>query len=559
MADSEADRILSEHNTGYDKASNMRSLWQSLLFYFLPADEHLVYSADSLKGEFDIPADSEGIKAAWRKAAGLYSFMVTRGDRVAALSVDDPELAKNDDVTEFLAKRINLVTKMIHTSNFPSVAFDVLRHYAVLGTDILYSYYDEEIGNMNYRYYRTWDCVLFENAAGRIDKLSREEKIPAYIAKERWGKDLPADVLQDADSPDNMMDTADYIVMVEPNPDYISTIQDPSKAALAKHFKYRQIWVHKSQKKIVESGKGYRTFPYHIARSGVQVNSLPYGRSAGMDALGTARILHNEIQQYNDLKELVIRGRVLSPKGAIDPLDYDPRPGAHNQYTPIDGMAPVVERPQGGEATLRAVIEDIGIQRQDIREFFQNDIFNALDQITGANPTATEVQEAAIQKIQGIAPEVGTLEPEFFATIVERNLDIIDLHQLGEQPPRILEGRNYSIKVTTRIDAQLQAADTRSTLVAIGQVAEVDTVFKENPELATIMDKTKIQRDILYTNNVDPEHVYSERETQQKQKELLKLRERDKITQDIVDKIGNIDPMKSPEPGSMIAQGGLSG
>lgn len=557
MTHPEADRIIAEHKAGYDKASNMRSLWKSLLFYFFPADEHLVYSADSLKGEYEIPADSEGTKAAWKKAAGLYSFMVTRGDRVAALSLDDADLNRDDDATEFLAKRINLITSLIHTSNFPSVAFDVLRHYTAIGTDILYSYYDAKLGKLNFRYHRVWDCVLFENSSGRIDKLSREEKIPATIAVERWGDRCPTEVTQAAETPENMLDTADYIVMVEPNPSYIEPSKDPKKAAMTKHFKYRQKWVHVGTKKVVEEGTGYRTFPYHIARSGVQVNSLPYGRSAGMDALGTARMLHNQLQQYNDLKELIIRGRTLLPKGSIDPLDWDLRPGATNVFTPVDGLAPTTERPTGGESLMRAILEDIGILRQDIREFFQNDIFNALDQITGANPTATEVQEAAIQKVQGVAPEVGTLEPEFFSTIIERVLDIVDLEKLGEALPEILEGKSFNIKVTTRIDARMKASDTQQALVAIGQVAEIEAAFAENPALATVLDKTKVQRAILYASNVDPEQVYSERETKKKQQALLAQREQDKLTQTITDKMGPIDPMKAPEPGSM-AEGGLS-
>jgi hypothetical protein len=545
------------YEAGRNRMNNLLTLWQSLLFYFLPNSEHLIWSNKTDKGEYKAPADDTGIHAASIMAGGIYANTVSRGSRIADLLLEDQELNKDDDVQEYLSKQITIATQLIQASNYPSAMYDCLRHYAVLGTDLLFSYYDEGLRRINFRNYRVFDCWIEANAAGRIDTVMRKENVPHRVAKERWGDKIPQFVKDALLDPQTAIDSADYIHIVEPNPDYIpeegATDANLTKSAMSKHYKYRQIWIYPDEDIVVESGKGYRTFPYHIARTGVLVNQLPFGRSPAMDALPTMRELHRAMQWWRDATETALAPPNLLPKGSIDPDDWDQRPRARNVYNVIEGNKP---EPMMTSISLEPMWQSILDSRGVVEDFFWVPQFRALDQISGSNPTATEVQEAAKQGIQGIAPLIGTLEPEVYSTIVERVLDLMDLHGLSAEKPEIMRDKKIVINMITQLDAELQSSDIRRTMVSLGQCFEIMKQFRENPEMGNLVDRDRIIRNTLYVNNVDPEAVFSTTEAEKRAKKLAAEQQKQAMMQMAMDKIAPADPLRTPEAGS-IAEGGM--
>lgn len=552
---------VARYAAGIGKLNNLQSLWKTLLFYFLPNSEHLIWNRETDKGEYECPADDSGVKAASIMASGIYSYTVSRGQRVADLSIADMELNKDDDVQEYLSKKITLATQLIHSSNYTTAMYDLLRYYSVIGTDMLYSYYDRGLEKINFRTYRVFNTWLEANSSGRITTVIRSEMVPHTVAEERWKKDkLPEEVQKELDDPESSINDAEYLHVVEPNPNYIpsegATEANARKARLSKHFKYRELWIHKDSETVVSEGGGYRTFPYHIARSGVQVDSLPYGRSQAMDALPTMRELHRSAQWMSDASELQARPPMIFPKGSMDPDDWDSRPDARNVTNPVDGFLPQLMQTS---LSLEPMAQWIMNKRMVIDEYFFVPQFRALDQISGSNPTATEVQEAAKQGIQGIAPIIGTLEPEVFTTIVERVLDIMDLEGMGPEKPEIMEGKNIITHVTTQLDAELQSSDVRRTLLTLGQCFEIIKQYNENPEMNTIVDRDKIIRNTLYVNNVDPDAIFSSSEAEELQMKLAEANEQQQLMSEALAKVGQIDPMRAPEDGSMAAESILGG
>ena len=561
MNKDEAQAYLERYNAGRGRMTNLLTLWQALLFYFLPNSEHLVWSNETDKGEYKAPADDTGIHSASVMAGGMYAYTVSRASRIADLVVEDDELNSDDDVQEYLSTQITIATQLVHASNYSSAMYDMLRHYSVLGTDLLFSYYDDKLRKINFRNYRVFDCWIEANASGRIDVVMRRECVTHRVAEERWGNKLPEEVKKALADPVKSIEDDEYLHIVEPNPDYIpiegATEENARKAALAKHWKYRQVWIHMSSGTVVEEGKGYRTFPYHVARSGVLVNQLPFGRSSAMDALPTMRELHRAMQWFRDASECQLRPPMLIPKGALDPQNWDHRPAALNVYNVIEGNKP---EPMMTTISLEPIWGSILDSRKVVQDFFFVPQFRALDQISGSNPTATEVQEAAKQGIQGIAPVIGTLEPEVYATITERVLDLMDLNGLSAPLPDILQGRKDEIVINTvtQLDAELQSTDIRRMLVALGQCFEIIKQFKENPEMGTLADRDRLIRNILYVNNVDPKAIFSTTEAEEEAEKLASARERQQLQQMASEKVGMIDPMRKPEPGS-IAEGGQFG
>ena len=556
----QAQKYCDEYAAGQSKMGPLKSLWETLLFYYIPSAEHLVWDRGTEKGEYDVPSDDTGIKAANTMASGIYSYTVTRGNRIADLTMQESDLEDDEDVKEYLSAEITKATQMVQASNFASAIFETLRYYTVLGTDLLFSYYDKDIQKLNFRPYRVMDCWIEENASGKIHRVLRTELITHSTAEERWGFDkLPKEVQEALGNAEGVVEDSEYLHIIEPNPDYVpdlgasTTDANKKKAKKSEFFKYRQVWVHKDSKTVVEEGKGYRTFPYHVARSGVQIGQLPFGRSQAMDALPTVRGLHRAEMWMADATETSIAPPALLPKGSIDPEDWDLRPRAALVYNPVEGNT----GPQLLNATgdINAMLSWIADKRGIVNDFFFVPLFNALDQISGSNPTATEVQEAAKQGIQGIAPVIGSLEPDVYTTVVERTLDLMDLNDLGTAKPEILQGKKPTINVTTQLDAELQNTDVRRTNVALGQAFEIMKQFTENPEMSTLIDRDRVIRNLFYVNNVDPKAVYSTTEAAEKQAKLLEAQKQQELTKGIMDKMGQIDPNKAPEPGS-LAEGG---
>lgn len=557
----QAIRYCQEFSAGQSQMGQLKSLWDSLLFYCMPEAEHLVWSRDSEKGDYEVPSDDTAIRSSKVMASGIYSYTVARGTRVADLLVQDDALNDDDDVQEYLSKEITIATRLMQSSNYAPSVYDLLRHFVILGTDLIFSYYDTKLQKLNFRTYRVFDCWIEENSSGKVDRIIRSELIKHRVAEERWGRSkLPANVVANLDNPESVVQDSEYLHIVEPNPDYIpakgATAANQRKAQMSKHFKYREIWVHKESYQIMAEGTGYRTFPYHTARSGVQVNQLPFGRSPAMDALSTLRELHRSSQWMTDASESELRPPTMFPKGCMDPDDWDDRPAGRNVYNPIEGTLGPTRL--SVVASMDPMYNQMAIRQRSVEEFFFVPMFRALDQISGSNPTATEVQEAARQGIQGIAPIIGSLEPDVYTTIVERVLDLMDLYGLGAEKPEILRDKDITINVTSQLDAELQNTDIRRTLVAIGQCMEVSKQFKENPDMATLLDKNKIIRKILYVNNVDPEAVYSTRESEEKQKQLAEEQKQQQAADRAMGLMGQIDPNKAPEAGS-IAAGDLGG
>lgn len=558
----QAKRYCDEYAAGQSRMGPIKSLWKSLLFYCMPSAEHLVWDRNTEQNEYNVPSETTAIRAANTMASGIHSRSVSRGDRLGDVSVRDAMLNKDSDVQEWQSRQMTKLTELIQASNYAPKMFDMLRHFVILGTDMLYSYYDKDLQKINFKTYRPFDCWIEENAAGKVDRVIRCESIAHRIAEERWGSRLPDEIKKALEIPENTGDTSEYLHIVEPNPDYIpmkgATPANEKKAMLSKHFKYREVWVHKDSHTVLEEGKGYRTFPYHIARTGVQMGQLPFGRSVAMDALPTLRELHRADQWMSDASELELRPPTLLPKGSMDPADWDSRPDARMSYNPVEGNVP-------SQLSVVSSIDPMDrrmLRKEDqVEAFFFVPLFRALDQISGSNPTATEVNEAAKQGLQGIAPIIGNLEPDVHVTIIERGLDIMELEGLGTPKPDILKDKDLIVSVITQLDAELQNADIRRSLVALGQSFEIMKQFEENPEMNTLLDRDGMIRKVLYTNNVDPDLVYSERESLKKKQQLQEEQQARQLQQQVMDKIMPVDTMRRPEQGSMAdpATGGLLG
>jgi len=200
---------------------------------------------------------------------------------------------------------------------------------------------------------------------------------------------------------------------------------------------------------------------------------------------------------------------------------------------------------QGAEARIYRLNEQL-------KGIFHSDLFRLPEDTN--NMTATEVNARRAEKVQSITPVVNRLYDELFSIIITRTLFLlVDNGVIPPYPPE-LQGQDFNVEYTTKLDSMMKAVEVESVMRSIQQAAGIYEIAMNVPKLNSIINVDQAVKDIFTSNNVSNKVIYSERETEEIQQKEAEAQAQAAQQQQMMDKLGPIDPLKAAEEGSLAQQ-----
>lgn len=228
----------------------------------------------------------------------------------------------------------------------------------------------------------------------------------------------------------------------------------------------------RSEKEL--SRKGFWEQPFAAMRWSV-VSNDPYGRSPGMDILGSTMQLQQETKRKGEFIEKLIR----PPMGGDPALKNEPasiRPGELtfvNADSGKKGFWPLFEMQA---AALQPMIADLAEIRQRIKDGFFVNIFMAISQMEGVQPrNELELTKRDLERLQVLGPFIQLFETEAAGPILKRVLAIMERRGIIQPRPPSMARMPIKIDFVSILRLAQRAAETASmerTFAVAGSLSE---------------------------------------------------------------------------------------
>jgi hypothetical protein len=455
-----ANEIINLQSSLYSRRSVTESVWQEISNVLLPRQNYF-WNKNVTPGqkntEFIITAMAQ--EALNKFAAAYESVTAPRSIQWHGLTVANQELADVHEVQVYLDEVTDILFNARYgsKSNFSSQNHECNISLGAFGTGIMMTE-DNGLGNVIYKSGFIGEFFIMDNQHGIIDYVIRKYKRTARQAYQRFGDKLPAKIIKaSTEQPDEYFE---FLHCVKPNEDRKRGETD------YKGMKYSSYHVSVEESALIEEG-GYRTFPFHFNRYVTAPNEI-WGRGPGWTAL-------SEIKMVNEMRKDALRANHMS---TLPPMMVSDERGLRNlNLTPGAlnfGALDEVGRP-------RVVPFQLGdrpdVQRMSLESSYQliNEIFLVtLFQVMVDTPsmTATEVLQRAQEKGSLLAPTAGRAQSEYFSSIIEREIDIMNFHELLPPMPDIMVefGAEYEIEYLAPINI-MQRAEEATSITRLVQAA----------------------------------------------------------------------------------------
>lgn len=518
-------------------------LYEQVAQYCLPRDAGLLPHARREAGhEYEQPVESVGIRSAQHLASGLFSNTVALGQEWFRLRAADEQLNKVPEVQDWLAEAGTRVLRAIQNSNFSLETHEMLITYAVFGTGIVGVEMNEQ-GRLVFRHYSAPSVYLTEAADGTVDGLYRRWPMTARQIVDHFqaaGDSIPQKIRDDAVDAARAQTVHEIIHAVTKRRVTrrgTADVPGPEKAWASEYVCIDE------QAMVRESG--YDSFPFACPRF-YKAAGETYGRSPAMNALADLRQLDRASEDYCDVVEMHTVPPVFLPDAeAYERCDL--RPGARNLYDPTTGGQPVVYA-AGGNAQVG--LDFLMRKEEAIREAFFVDLFLALED--QKNMSATEVVERVSERIQAISPVVSRLQSEYFEHIIVRSLELLLAAGRLPELPMPLQGADYEVVYTSRLDAKLAQVENDNVLRALQQAGNALAIIGQSPMLGAYLDVHHLLDNLMRNNNVDPAILRSKREAEATLQEQAQAQAAQAGQAALMEKVAPVDLAQPVQPGTPL-------
>lgn len=490
-----ADKLIERLSSLKSNQAQWFSLWQDCARYCLPnASPIKVLSGKKNEGiQKKQPLDISGIDSATKLSSWLYSSTVYQGEEWFSLEARNEEGSTIPfSVKEWLQKASQSVLDSINPSNFIQVYQQALRGYAVFGTAVIYSEFNEK----NELVCKCWDITdgiyIAEDKNGEIDTVFREFEYTARQAVQAFGEENVHVEIQHASKDPSQADKKfKFIHCVYPRE------EKDNKKRLAKYKPFASVYVDIANRKVVVEG-GTDTFPYAVPR--FYNTGETYGRSPAMSAIPALKALNIATFEYIENLRASAKPVVFCPTTMVDDVELEA--GSVNAYSSDDGQ--IVLWSSSGD--MRSALEFIERQRQDIRSIFYNDVFQYLED--RKNMTATEAQLRYDEMIQGISPVLANLQNDLFKRFIYRIVVHLCLTGMLEVPAEFVDENGdtnlpmFDVVYKSRLDTKIKGVQNADMLTFLRMLGEGVMIVSQNPQLTARIDIDKLSQKIAENCNV---------------------------------------------------------
>lgn len=475
--------------------STWESHWQEIADYCLPTKATITSQRASGQKLPSTVYDSTAISAVNIFAAGLHSYLTNPSSKWFALSLQEKELLKFQEVKEWLKICEEQIFNVFNSTNFNQQIHETYVDFVTFGTACLYEEEDyEKIIRFSTR--PISEIFIMENDRGIIDLLFRYFSYDARQATLKWGTSV-SDKIKEKMNSGKWDERFEFLHIIEPRYDRIAGKED------SKNKPFSSTYLELDQEKELSVG-GYDDFPFFVPRF-TKVSNEVYGYCQTMVALP-------DIKTLNAMSKTILK----AAQKQVDPPLVVPDDAL---LLPFNQTAGAVNIKTAGTNDKVEVIEqrgrlDIGLEMENQRRSaIKSALFVDLFLLLAQHPdmTATEVRERVFEKMLILGPTLGRLMNELLDPIIHRTFSI--LSRLGILPPvpKILQGRNYKVEYISPLAKAQKAAESQSINEFLGFVAEL---AKVNAETLDNVDFDKAVQELATIKNIPVNILRSDDEVQ---------------------------------------------
>lgn len=431
--------------------------------------------------------DSRPMIALDRFSAVMDSMLTPRQTIWHNLKTTDESLNRQFEVQDwfFNVNKILFARRYAPKANFSGQNAERWTSVGAFGTGCIYTDFDPKDG-LRYRNVNLKNLYLRENHQGLIDTVFRRFNYTARQAVQRWGeKMMPEKIVKALNTPGMENKDFQFIHVVMPRDDV-----DHSKAD-ARGKPWASYYIAVDEKQMVTPESGYSTFPYSISRYVTAPDEI-YGRSPGMMALPDIKML-NEMSKTDirAVHKLVDPPLLLHDDGIMGGgMVVDARPNGLI-YGGVNRDGRQMVQPLNTGARVDIAEQKMEQRRRSIDDAFLVTLFQIL--VDTPRMTATEAMIRAQEKGMLLTPTMGRQESESLGPQIERELDLLQSHNvLPEMPQALIEaGGEYEIIY----DSPMSRMQRAEELVGVQRTLEILTPFAQmNPDVMDIFDPDALAR-----------------------------------------------------------------
>lgn len=456
--------------------SYVRSHYKELAQYIIPQRYHSLDEGKRTrnKDRNKYILDGHGTMAARTLASGMFYGATNPTHRWLKLSTGDNSVIGQrytDAVVDFALGAI--ADSNIYTS-LPVTYLDM----GVFGTTAMLIYEDPETLFRSYLL-PAGEYRVMKDARGKVSYLGRKFRMTADQMVNRFGEENVSQQVRRAYSEPTNDKFQEFEVrhLIEPN----------IPMTLPPHFAYRECYWDPADEKTVLLGEaGFYEKPF-IAPRWELVGNATYGVSPGMDALPDIISL-----QHLTRNKAVGLDKMVKPPMVVDQaLRNQPTALMPNGITYVPSASSVGAKPA---YELRIPFGELNQDKQELKysigRFFYNDLFRAILDLSTVR-SATEIVEAAAEKLVLLGPVVNRTEDEALSDMVVRILGI--MRRNDRLPPSpLLPADRVRIEYDSILSAAQKAAGINNIERFMGAVGELAPVA---PETLHVINANELVRE----------------------------------------------------------------
>jgi len=526
----DAEELIKLYESLKSDRENMYSIWEDCRHYYDSEKQNMQPDRNTVEPEKTSPLNSVGYDSTFRFASGLHSNTYDAGEQFFTFKVSQAQLGENEDLMKDWA---------IDAGKISDTSFNMILNYVRLNTGVIYFEWNEEEGIV-FKEIPITDCCIAEDSRGIISTMIREYKYTARQAFEKWGNDCHSEVIKMAKDSQRANEKLTYLHFVMPNKKY----NKDSKAS--KDLRFKSCYVNRQYKYKVEEG-GYSYFPFAVPRF-LKDNATPYGRGQSFPALDIMRTLSQMCKNIDDGVELKTNPPVFA-YGNVEEGDIDLEPGGWNNLSSesqVTHYQSDIDLPAADAREIR--------KEEEVRRMFFNDVFVTIEgEAALKNVTATAIDFLRAERIQALLPIVNRLYTEFY-DIVTKGVLLILIENREIEPPPGINIKNLRVEYSNKLAQKLKLQESAQILQGIMEVQDIQMRMQEAPGLKHLVNVDEIARDLFRAKNIPSKYIKDEDETEEARALEAQAQAEMMQQQQMMDHIGQADPMKAPEPGSMMSE-----
>jgi hypothetical protein len=384
--------------------------------------------------------DSTAVESSKRMASGLAtSLNVTTGSRFFGIKAVNPALARNDAVRRWCWTATGIVLDALYGSNIIMHMVQSFRSLVTFGTNCLFSEWDAQHGQLNFKDHAISTYTIKENNHGDVDTVILSFKMTARQAVAEYGEEnLGKEIIAAAADLEKESKKFDFIWIVRPRTELNILLSDDM------NMPFESVVVEvKGRKTVYETG--YMELPFHVARWEKGATEK-YGRGPGTDYIADIRQLQKLVADFMD----ICNKKSLPPLEVLSSFEgrVNLNPKAINRVQQMDSIRPIN---QGATGELQAVWQAITEMRQRIKDYFYESVFTPIGSLQDkSHRTAAEIEQRRQEGLRLLAAPVMNVQSELLTPLIMRCFMLLLRNGRIPMPPQQL------MKVTGRSKTAIQ-------------------------------------------------------------------------------------------------------